>query len=181
MNRLSLLFLLAAALTSCQRPAAEERVHRLLTDRMQTLATAEGCTGGTIAARFTALPGASAYFLCGFVPYGMSAKQHLLLVSCDTIARYGAVSEQVVSQMADGARRAAGTHYAIATTGIAGPTGGTREQPVGTVWIAVSSPLRTTARLMHFDGRRSAVIRAAGSAAIELLEEELLAENPATE
>ncbi|WP_418982150.1 CinA family protein [Alistipes sp.] len=179
MNRLLLLLALLAA--SCHRTTPEERVHRLLTDRMLTLATAEGCTGGTIAARITALPGASAYFICGFVPYGMNAKEHLLLVSCDTIARYGAVSERVVCQMADGARRTAGTHYAIATTGIAGPTGGTAAQPVGTVWIAVSSPLRTTARLLHLDGRRPRIIREAGSAAISLLEEELLADNPSAE
>lgn len=176
-----LLLLLALLTASCGGNAPEERVHRLLTDRMLTLSIAEGCTGGTIAARFTALPGASAYFICGFVPYGMDAKEHLLLVSCDTIARYGSVSERVVCQMADGARRSAGTHYAIATTGIAGPTGGTPAQPVGTVWIAVSSPLRTTARLIHLDGSRPDIIRDAGSAAIELLEEELLAEYPARE
>lgn len=179
MNRLLLLLALLAA--SCRGNAPEERVHRLLTDRMLTLTTAEGCTGGTLAARFTAMPGASAYFICGFVPYGMDAKEHLLLVSCDTIARYGAVSERVVCQMADGARRTAGTHYAIATTGIAGPAGGTATQPVGTVWIAVSSPLRTTARLLHFSGNRRRIIREAGSAAIELLEEEVLSENPGGE
>jgi nicotinamide-nucleotide amidase len=132
------------ALTSCMRQQPEERVHKLLTDRIQTLATAESCTGGTIAARFTAMPGASAYFKCG-VTYSLDAKQNFVNICCDTIARYGAVSEQVVRQMAEGVRHLANAHYAIATTGIAGPTGGTPEYPVGSVWIAVSSPLRTTA------------------------------------
>ena len=153
-------------LTSCMRQQPEERVHRLLTDRIQTLATAESCTGGTIAARFTAMPGASAYFKCGVVTYSLDAKQNFVNICCDTIARYGAVSEL------------ANAHYAIATTGIAGPTGGTPEYPVGSVWIAVSSPLRTTARLIHAKGDRTQIIRKAGTAAIELLEEELLAAQP---
>ena len=88
------------------------------------------------------------------------------------------VSEQVVRQMAEGVRHLANAHYAIATTGIAGPTGGTPEYPVGSVWIAVSSPLRTTARLIHAKGDRTQIIREAGTAAIELLEEELLAAQP---
>ena len=131
-------------LTSCMRQQPEERVHRLLTDRIQTLATAESCTGGTIAARFTAMPGASAYFKCGVVTYSLDAKQNFVNISCDTIARYGAVSEQVVRQMAEGVRHLANAHYAIATTGIAGPTGGTPEYPVGSVWIAVTP--KATAR-----------------------------------
>ena len=157
----------------------QELIHKLLTERRQTLATAESCTGGTIAARFTALPGASAYFKCGVVAYSLDTKQEILQISCDTIARYGAVSEQVVRQMAEGVRRASNSHYAVATTGIAGPTGGTPEYPVGSVWIAVSSPLRTTTRLIRAGGSRNAVIRKAGTAAIELLEKELQASNKA--
>ena len=149
------------ALTSCMRQQPEERVHKLLTDRIQTLATAESCTGGT-----------------GVVTYSLDAKQNFVNICCDTIARYGAVSEQVVRQMAEGVRHLANAHYAIATTGIAGPTGGTPEYPVGSVWIAVSSPLRTTARLIHAKGDRTQIIREAGTAAIELLEEELLAAQP---
>ena len=94
------------SLTACSSHAPEKRVHRILTDRIQTLAVAESCTGGTIAARFTALPGASAYFKCGVVAYSLDTKQEILQISCDTIARYGAVSEQVVRQMAEGVRRA---------------------------------------------------------------------------
>ena len=157
----------------------QEVVHKILTERSLTLATAESCTGGSIAARFTALPGASAYFKCGVVAYSLDTKQEILQISCDTIARYGAVSEQVVRQMAEGVRRASNSHYAVATTGIAGPTGGTPEYPVGSVWIAVSSPLRTTTRLIRAGGSRNAVIRKAGTAAIELLEKELQASNKA--
>ena len=120
------------SLTACSSHAPEKRVHRILTDRIQTLAVAESCTGGTIAARFTALPGASAYFKCGVVAYSLDTKQEILQISCDTIARYGAVSEQVVRQMAEGVRRASNSHYAVATTGIAGPTGGTPEYPAAT-------------------------------------------------
>jgi len=149
-----------------------------LKEKGWTFATAESCTGGTIAARFTAMPGASAYFKCGVVTYSLDAKQNFVNICCDTIARYGAVSEQVVRQMAEGVRHLANAHYAIATTGIAGPTGGTPEYPVGSVWIAVSSPLRTTARLIHAKGDRTQIIREAGTAAIELLEEELLAAQP---
>ncbi len=166
-------------LTACSSRAPENRVHRILTERIQTLAIAESCTGGTLAARFTAMPGASAYFKCGAVAYSLDAKQHLLQISCDTIARYGAVSEQVVRMMAEGVRRTSNSHYAIATTGIAGPTGGTPEYPVGSVWIAVSSPLHTTSRLLHLKGNRRQIIRQAGTAAIELLEQELLAAQPA--
>lgn len=179
MNRILISAVIALlALTACNSQAPEKRVHRILTDRIQTLAIAESCTGGTIAARFTAIPGASAYFKYGAVAYCLDTKQHLLQIDCDTIARYGAVSEQVVRMMAEGVRHAANAHYAIATTGIAGPTGGTPEYPVGSVWIAVSSPLRTTTRLLHLKGNRRRIIRQAGTAAIELLEEELIAAQP---
>lgn len=177
MNRLlALIVFTALTCTACNNAAPEKRVHRIMTDRMLTLATAESCTGGTIAARFTAMPGASAYFKCGVVAYSLDAKRDILHVDTDTIARYGAVSEQVVRLMAEGIRKAAGCHYAIATTGIAGPAGGTPEQPVGTVWIAVSSPLRTVSRLIHADGNRRQVIRRAGNAVMKLLETELQAD-----
>ena len=147
----------------------QELVHGLLTERKQTLATAESCTGGSIAVRFTALPGASAYFRCGVVAYSNDAKADILGVSADDIARYGAVSEQVARQMAEGARRAAGADYAIATTGIAGPTGGSEEKPVGTVWIAVATPERTVAQLRQCGSDRGQIIDRASAFAIGLL------------
>ena len=157
------------ALTSCMRQQPEERVHKLLTDRIQTLATAESCTGGTIAARFTAMPGASAYFKCGVVTYSLDAKQNFVNICCDTIARYGAVSEQVARQMAEGARRISGADYAVSTTGIAGPAGGTAEKPVGTVWIAVASPSGTVAVRRQCGSDRGQIIDRASAFAIALL------------
>ncbi len=179
MNRPTILTaLLACVLTlcGCNDNSPEARVHRLLTDRMETLATAESCTGGTIAARFTAMPGASAYFLCGIVAYSLDTKQNMLGVNLDSLARHGAVSEATVRRMAEGIRRMAGCHYGIATTGIAGPTGGTPETPIGTVWIAVSSPTRTVSKVVHASGNRNHIIREAGTEVIEMLEEEILAE-----
>lgn len=176
MNKIATLLAVLALTASCCGSKPEKRVHKLLMDRMLTLSVAESCTGGSIASRFTAMPGASAYFKGGVVTYWNQTKSLLLNVSADTIARYGVVSEQVVRQMAEGARHAVDTHYAIATTGMAGPSGGTPEIPVGTVWIAVSSPERTVTRLIHIKGNRDRVIREAGSAVIELLEEELTGE-----
>ncbi len=147
----------------------QELVHGILTERKQTLATAESCTGGSIAVRFTALPGASAYFRCGVVAYSNEAKADILGVRADDIARYGAVSEQVARQMAEGARRVAGADYAIATTGIAGPTGGSEEKPVGTVWIAVATPERTVAQLRQCGSDRGQIIDRASAFAIGLL------------
>lgn len=122
MNKILALLAALALTTSCCESKPEKRVHKLLMDRMLTLSVAESCTGGAIASRFTAMPGASAYFKGGAVAYWNQTKSLLLNVSADTIARYGVVSEQVVRQMAEGARRAADTHYAIATTGMAGPS-----------------------------------------------------------
>lgn len=151
----------------------QELVHRILTERRQTLATAESCTGGVIASRFTAMPGASAYFLCGVVSYSNEAKIRVLGVDADTIACYGAVSEQVARQMAEGARRVAGADYAIATTGIAGPTGGSAEKPVGTVWIAVATPAGTVAQCRQCGTDRGQIIDRASAFAIGLLRDSL--------
>ena len=151
----------------------QELVHRILTERRQTLATAESCTGGVIASRFTAMPGASAYFLCGVVSYSNEAKIRVLGVDADTIARYGAVSEQVARQMAEGARRVAGADYAIATTGIAGPTGGSAEKPVGTVWMAVATPAGTVAQCRQCGTDRGQIIDRASAFAIGLLRDSL--------
>ena len=147
----------------------QEVVHKILTERSLTLATAESCTGGSIAARFTAMPGASAYFLCGVVSYSNESKAELLGVDPADIARYGAVSEQVARQMAEGVRRAAGADYGVATTGIAGPSGGSAEKPVGTVWIAVATPRETVAILKQCGTNRGQIIDRASAFAIGLL------------
>ena len=156
-----------------ERATMQEIVHNLLTQRRQTLATAESCTGGSIAARFTAMPGASAYFLCGVVAYSNESKNNLLGVDPETIASRGAVSEEVARQMAEGARRITGADYAVATTGIAGPAGGTEQKPVGTVWMAVAGPHRTVTLLKQCGTDRGQVIDRASAFALALLRDEI--------
>lgn len=153
--------------------SVQQLVHQLLTERGKTLAVAESCTGGTIASRFTAMAGSSAYFLAGVVAYANEAKRDILGVNYDDIMHYGAVSEQVARQMAEGAQRITGADYAIATTGIAGPTGGTTQKPVGTVWIAVATPQGTIATLRPSGTDRSQIINRASAYAIEMLYKEL--------
>lgn len=166
---------LAALLTctACRRQTPQQEVHRIMREVGITLAIAENCTGGEIAARFTELPGASAYFKCGVVAYSNEAIHNLLEVDMDTILRYGAVSEQVAREMAEGVLRITRADYAVATTGIAGPTGGTAETPVGTVWIAVATPAETYTVLYRAGDSRNEVIDRASAYAIEMLLEEL--------
>ena len=116
----------------------EAVVVRLLTERKKTLALAESCTGGCLANRVTNVPGASAVFLGGFVTYSNQAKQKFLGVRAETLAAHGAVSEAVAREMAEGARQQTGADFAIAVTGIAGPGGGTKDKPVGTVFIGLA-------------------------------------------
>ena len=115
-----------------------------------TVATAESCTGGNIAHRLTLIPGISDCFKGSVVAYHNELKINALGVSARDIEQYGAVSSQVATQMAEGARKVMQTDLAVATTGIAGPTGGTPEKPVGTIWISVSSPERTITRSFNF-------------------------------
>jgi nicotinamide-nucleotide amidase len=117
----------------------EAVVLRLLTERRQTLALAESCTGGLIAHRLTNVSGAAAVLLAGLVTYANAAKEKFLGVRAESLATHGAVSEVVAREMAEGARRETGADFAIAVTGIAGPTGGTADKPVGTVFIALAS------------------------------------------
>ncbi len=148
-------------------------VHDIMCKRGLTLATAESCTGGTIASRFTAMAGASAYFLGGVVAYANEAKRDILGVNYDDIIKHGAVSECVARQMAEGVRRITGADYAIATTGIAGPTGGSEAKPVGTVWMAVATPHRTVAAMRASGSDRGQIINRASAYAIEMLYKEL--------
>jgi nicotinamide-nucleotide amidase len=117
----------------------EAIVVRLLTERGATVAVAESCTGGLLANRFTNVPGASAVFLEGNVTYSNAAKTRTLGVPVELLNRVGAVSKEVAQAMAEGARARAGATYALSTTGIAGPDGGTPEKPVGTVFVGLAS------------------------------------------
>ena len=153
----------------------EKLVHDMLIQRGATLAVAESCTGGTIAAKFTAIAGASQYFMAGIVSYSNASKCDILGVRMEDIEREGAVSKCVARQMAEGARRVAGADYAIATTGIAGPTGGSELKPVGTVWIAVATPTGTIAQMRNSGTDRGQIISRASAYAIEMLYNELKA------
>jgi nicotinamide-nucleotide amidase len=132
----------------------DELVHKTLTERGLTLATAESCTGGNIARLLTAQAGASAYFKGGVVAYSNEVKESVLGVKHSTLEAHGAVSEETVREMAEGVRQRLGADLAIATTGIAGPDGGTKEKPVGTVWIAVADATHTEAKLLQFGANR---------------------------
>ena len=120
-----------------------------------TLATAESCTGGSISSAITHISGASSMFLGSIIAYSNQVKSNILKVKEDTLSNYGAVSEQTVLEMVIGVKNLTGANYAIATSGIAGPTGGTEEKPVGTVWVAVAGKNKTITRLFHFKNDRA--------------------------
>jgi nicotinamide-nucleotide amidase len=122
----------------------EEIIVRLLREADSTLSTAESCTGGLLANRITNVPGSSAVFMEGYVTYTNGSKRELLGVSEELIVKHGAVSEEVVRAMAEGALARSGTRFALATTGIAGPDGGTPQKPVGTVWLALAEQGKET-------------------------------------
>lgn len=140
------------------------------TRKRLTLATAESCTGGLVAASITAVPGASSVFTHGFVTYANAAKTQMLDVPEAMLAMHGAVSEPVARRMAEGARARAGVDYAVSTTGIAGPDGGTAEKPVGTVWFGLAGPDGTQTYHKLFHGDREAVRVQAVMFALTLLE-----------
>ena len=144
----------------------------LLKERQQTIATAESCTGGRLAAVLNAQSGSSAYYMGSVVAYDNRIKEQVLSVKHDTLETYGAVSEQTVREMAEGVRALLNTDYAIATSGIAGPTGGTPDKPVGTVWIAWAMPEGTIAKCFHFGvarEREQITQRAVTAALVELI------------
>lgn len=141
-------------------------VGELLKAKNATISTAESCTGGRLAALLNEHSGSSAFYYGSIVAYDNSVKQRVLGVSKASLEQYGAVSEQVVRQMAEGARRVCGTDYAIATSGIAGPTGGTQEKPVGTVWIAWATPTQTFAECYHLGALREQITKRACTKAL---------------
>ena len=130
---------------------------------------AESCTGGLLAANLTRLPGSSAWFDMGFVTYSNEAKQQLLNVNPTTLAHYGAVSEEVVRELALGALISSKADYALSISGVAGPSGGSEEKPVGLVWFGVASKKRIWAEFKVFNGDRDQVRAQAVQHAIQLL------------
>jgi competence/damage-inducible protein CinA-like protein len=147
----------------------EEVIVKLLTERNETIALAESCTGGLLAHRVTNVPGASAVFLAGYVTYENDAKIDILNIDSKLIAEHGAVSEPVVRAMADGARTRARSTYALATTGIAGPAGGSEGKPVGTVYVALADGNQTTAKRFFFPNDRETFKQMTAQAAFEML------------
>jgi nicotinamide-nucleotide amidase len=152
----------------------EEIVARILTEKKQTLSVAESCTGGNIAHLLTSIPGSSAYFKGSVVAYAYDVKEKLLKVNPRDLQQHGAVSEPAVTQMAANVRQLLDTDYAIATSGIAGPTGGTPDKPVGMTWIAVATPSQTVAKLYQFGNNRESNIQRISTAALNLLRELLV-------
>ncbi|HTX55939.1 MAG TPA: competence/damage-inducible protein A [Candidatus Acidoferrales bacterium] len=151
------------------RTGLEAAVHDLLQARGATIGVAESCTGGRVAAALTAVPGSSRSFLGGIVAYDNAVKVTELGVSERTLEHYGAVSEETAREMASGARDRLRTTYAIATTGIAGPDGGTPEKPVGLVWFAIASPSESKSYSFNFRGDRDAIARRATVMALGLV------------
>ena len=164
--------LIADYLIATEDLPLEAILGHLLKQRGQTIATAESCTGGRLAAALNAQPGSSAFYLGSVVAYANEVKEQVLGVKHDTLLRYGAVSEQTVLEMANGVRHLMHADYAIATSGIAGPDGGTPDKPVGTVWIAWATPEATTAKCYHFGTareREQITQRAVTAAIVELI------------
>jgi len=152
----------------------EEVIGKLLNDNNLTVATAESCTGGKIASLITSVPGSSGWFRGSVVAYDNSIKTGVLGVSKETLRLYGAVSAETAGEMARGARRLMGTDYAVAVTGIAGPTGGTADKPVGTVWIAIDSERGLLTEKQVFADNRQINISRSSYGALNLLRKQIV-------
>jgi nicotinamide-nucleotide amidase len=155
----------------------EQVIAKLLTDRSETVSTAESCTGGLIARRLTELPGSSKYFMEGAVTYSNEAKIRTLNVSQETLDKFGAVSQETAEEMARGMRERADTDYAISVTGVAGPDGGSEDKPVGTVWFGLASRSKVKTIKLLFPGDRYLIRWRSSQAALDLLRRHLVKSN----
>ncbi len=166
---------LGSCIVSEDRRIIEEVLVQTLLERGETLATAESCTGGYMASRITDVSGSSRVFGHGFVTYANEAKQKHLGVSAELLADYGAVSEPVAKAMAEGALATSGADHALALTGVAGPTGGSDEKPVGTVFISLASKTAAThVKRYYYPGTRDRFKLLSSQAALEMLRRRLL-------
>ena len=168
--------ILGDALYSEQDDTLQECIGRLLAEYGKTVSAAESCTGGTISALFTAVPGSSEYYLGSVTSYANSVKTGVLGVDPKVIEEFGAVSSECVAQMAEGVRRLTGSDFSVATSGIAGPGGGSETKPVGLVWIAVSSQKGTETLKMVFRGDRKRNMERFAASALDTLRKKLLNE-----
>lgn len=151
-------------------------VGKLLAEKGMTVSTAESCTGGYVSHLLTAIPGSSAWYMGSTITYSYKSKTDILEVPAELINSLGAVSEEVVRVMADNVKKKLGTDCSIATSGIAGPGGGTPAKPVGTVWVAVSTPKGTTTRLLRLGDDRLRNIEVASQTALNILRQRLMEE-----
>ena len=149
-------------------------VGKILLHKGKTLSCAESCTGGEISHLITSVPGSSAYFMGSVVSYSNNSKMELLDVPVETLINFGAVSRETVEKMAEGARNRFNTDFAVATSGIAGPDGGTAEKPIGTVWIGISTGVKTFSEKFTFGNDRVMNIRRFSYAALNLLRQQIL-------
>lgn len=146
----------------------------LLREHQETIGTAESCTGGYVSHLITSVPGSSEYYMGSVIPYAYELKTSLLGISTDMLNTHGAVSEEVVTAMAQGVRKKLGVTWAIATSGIAGPGGATPQKPVGTIWIACAGPHGTKARLLKLSRDRMSNIEYTAIASLVLLRKMIL-------
>ena len=168
--------ILGTALYSYQEDTLEACIGRMLAGAGKTLSAAESCTGGTISALLTSVSGSSAYYLGSVTSYANEIKMNVLGVPEEIISQHGAVSSECVAAMAEGVRRLTGSDYSVATSGIAGPGGGSEEKPVGLVWIGVSSDKGTETFKMLFRSDRKRNIERFASSALNKLREKLVNE-----
>ena len=168
--------ILGDALYSEQDDTLQQCIGRMLAKHGKTMSAAESCTGGTISALMTSVPGSSEYYLGSVTSYANSVKTGVLGVKPEVIEKFGAVSSECVAQMAEGVRKLTGSDFSVATSGIAGPGGGSETKPVGLVWIGVSSARGTETFKMVFRGDRLRNMERFASSALDTLRKKLKSE-----
>lgn len=168
--------ILGDALYSCQDDTLQECIGRILKKHGKTVSAAESCTGGTISALFTSIPGSSEFYLGSVTSYANSVKTGVLGVDPEIIETFGAVSSECVAEMAEGVRKLTGSDFSVATSGIAGPGGGSEHKPVGLVWIGVSSEMGTETVKMVFKGDRKRNIDRFAASALDTLRKKIIKE-----